>query len=243
MTYEPRTYRTTVEAEDLVCFEVSISETDLMICAEEDLTDLAEDLVVSARWEIESFIQQHPEFEKSFAPYEVPHDASGLIARMASAAVRARVGPMAAVAGAVAQQVAEGLAEHSKEVIVENGGDLYLVGERDRVIGIHAGASPVSGKVGMRVSGGLLPVSVCTSSGTVGHSMSFGRADAVSVMARDGSLADAVATALANRVQGPEDVQRAIDAARSVIGVLGVLVVVEGSLGAWGNVRLVSLDA
>jgi hypothetical protein len=150
---------------------------------------------------------------------------------------------MAAVAGAVAQHVAEGLAEVSGEVIVENGGDLYLIGREERIVGVYAGESPISGRVGIRVSKGLLPVSVCTSSGTVGHSMSLGHADAVAVMARDGSLADAVATALANRVQDENDVERAIDAAKSMLGVLGVLVVVGESLGAWGNVRLVPLDA
>lgn len=242
MTYEPRTYRASVSAAGLVAFEVTFRETDLHIQAERDLSSEAGDLVAQARWEIESFIQKQPRFKETLAPYDVPEGAPPLVRQMARAASRARVGPMAAVAGAIAQYVAEGLAEHSPEVIVENGGDNYLIGTRERTVAIHAGESSVSGKVGLLVKGHLLPVAVCTSSGTVGHSLSFGTADAVSVLARDGALADAVATGLANRVRSADDVERAIDAARATMGVLGVLIVAGETLGAWGNMRLVPLD-
>jgi hypothetical protein len=86
-----------------------------------------------------------------------------------------------------------------------------------------------------------MPVAVCTSSGRIGPSTSFGTADAVTVLARSGALADAVATALANRVRSEDDIERAVEAARNILGVLGVLVTVDGSIGAWGNVHLVSL--
>ncbi len=240
MMYEPRTYRRISEPADLECFEVSVKETDLAACATSDLSDLAEDLVVRARWEIESFIRAHPYFAETMRPIDVPASAPATVRRMAEAAQFARVGPMAAVAGAIAEYVARGLAEASREVIVENGGDIYLIGEEDRVISLWAGEDGVR-DIGLAVRGGLLPVAVCTSSGTVGHSTSLGSADAVTVLARNGALADAVATALANRVHTPEDIERAIEAARHVHGVLGVLVTVEGHLGAWGNVRLVSL--
>ncbi|GAB4280355.1 MAG: UPF0280 family protein [Coriobacteriia bacterium] len=243
MTYEPRTYRRTVQPEGLVAFEVSLKETDLQILAERDLSSEAADLIAQARWEIESFIAKHPRFAEALSPYDVPEDSPPLVRQMSAAGAKARVGPMAAVAGAIAQYVAMGLAEHSREVIVENGGDIYLVGEHDRTIALLAGDAPVSGKVGVRVASGLLPVAVCTSSGTVGHSLSFGEADAVTVIARDGALADAVATALANRVREPADAQHAVEAARGVLGVLGVLVVVGDTLAAWGNMRLVPLEA
>ncbi|MDP2401680.1 MAG: UPF0280 family protein, partial [Actinomycetota bacterium] len=170
-----------------------------------------------------------------------PEMAPEIVRRMSQAARAARVGPMAAVAGAIAESVARGLSERSPEVIVENGGDVYLMGSTDRIVALWAGEEGVNG-IGIQVPGGLMPVAVCTSSGTIGHSTSFGRADAVTVLARNAALADAVATALANQVREPEDIDRAIEAARGVMGVLGVLVTVKGSLGAWGNVRLVALD-
>jgi len=242
MSHEPRTYRCAVDPEGLVSFEAAFRETDLHISADEDLSGSAHDLIVKCRSEIESYIQQHPRFKEALAPYEVHDDAPPLIKKMAKAAAHARVGPMAAVAGVISQSVAEGLAMRSSQVIVENGGDVYIIGDKERVVGIWAGESPLSGKVGICIHPGLQPVAICTSSGTVGHSLSFGAADAVTVLARDGALADAVATGLANRVTAPEDVERAIDAAKRMLGVLGVMVVVGDTMGAWGNVRLVGLQ-
>lgn len=242
MTYEPRTYRSLVEPAGLVCFEVAIKETDLQICAERDLRGPAEDLVVAARWDIEQFAAAEPRFLESHVPYEVPEHAPQLVRRMAHAGHLACVGPMASVAGAVAEFVARGLAEFSSEVVVENGGDIYMVGKADRVVALMAGGSSISGRVGLLVRGGLMPVAVCTSSGTVGHSTSYGVADAVAVLSHDGALADAVATQLGNRVREPDDVDRAVEAARGVAGVLGVVVVLGDRLGAWGNVHLVPLE-
>jgi hypothetical protein len=240
MTYEPRTYRRTVAPEGLVSFVVSISETDLQISAQRDLTDRAEDLVAQVRWHLEEYICGHPHFAETLTPMDVTDSAPEIVHRMADAARVARVGPMAAVAGAIAEHVARGLAEQSPEVIVENGGDLYLMGEHDRTVALFAGDSGVKG-VGLRVPGGLMPVAVCTSSGRFGHSTSFGTADAVTVLARNGALADAVATALANRVRSADDIERAIEAARNTLGILGVLVTVDGSIGAWGNVHLTAV--
>lgn len=241
MAYEPRTYRLAVKPEGLVCFEVTVKETDLQVCAQSDLSDRAGDLAVQARWEIEEFTRAHPYFSESLTPVELPSDAPALVSRMADAARIANVGPMAAVAGAVAEHVARGLANESPEVIVENGGDLYLMGETDRIVQIWAGEEAAAG-VGIRVPGGLMPVSVCTSSGRVGHSKSFGDADAVSVIARNGALADAVATGLANRIHMPEDIEAAIEAARGILGILGVVATIDGHLGAWGNVHLVPIS-
>ena len=243
MPFEPRTYRRIIDPGALTCFQVAIQETDLWVCAERDLTSETEDLVVRARWDLEQFILQQPRFGETYAPYEVPDSAPEIVQSMARAGYRASVGPMAAVAGAVAEYVARGLTAFSSEVVVENGGDIYICGQADRVVALYAGEdSPVSGHVGLRIPHGLYPVAVCTSSGKVGHSMSFGRADAVTVIAHDGALADAVATALANRVRKPEDIESAVDAARNVLGVLGVLVTVGGHIGAWGNVHLTALE-
>ncbi len=242
MGYEPRTYRGVVTPAGLTTFEVAIKETDLQISALSDLTGPAEDLVAQARWQIESYITANPRFAETWVPIEVADDAPDLVRTMARAAHLARVGPMAAVAGVVAEYVARGLAPLSAEVVVENGGDIYLVGTAERTIALWAGKSSLTGKVGLRIPAGLTPVAVCTSSGTVGHSASLGVADGATVVAHDGALADAVATALANRVHSPEDIQRAIDACKAINGVLGLLVVVGGHLGAWGNIHLTALE-
>jgi ApbE superfamily uncharacterized protein (UPF0280 family) len=240
MVYEPRTYRRSVAPEDLVCFEVVVKETDLQVCAESDLSDRVEDLIVQARWQIEEFSRTHPYFAESFSPIEPAADAPYLVRRMSEASVVAGVGPMAAVAGAVSEYVARGLEDVSPNVIVENGGDIYIMGDHDRIVSFWAGEKGVAG-IGLRVTGGLQPISVCTSSGRVGHSTSLGSADAVAVLSRNGSLADAVATALANQIDSPEDIEQAIEAARNILGILGVVATIDGHVGAWGNVHLVAL--
>lgn len=241
MAYEPRTYRRSVEPASLVAFEVVVQQTDLAIAARTDLSDEAAALVRSLRGDIESFAAAHPRFIESFVPFEVPEDAPEIVADMARAASIASVGPMAAVAGAMAHHVARGLAEMSDEVIVENGGDCYLIGHAERIVAVHAGTSPLSGRVGIVIPPALQPVAVCTSSGTVGPSISLGRADAAVVVAESGALADAVASALGNRVHSAADVQRAIDAVKHLDGVLGLAVVAGGTLGAWGAAHLVPL--
>lgn len=238
--FEPRTYRRLVAPEGLVCFEVVVKETDLQICAGRDLSERAVELTIEARSAIETYIAGHPRFFESYAPVDVDAAAPEIVRAMAAAGSAADVGPMAAVAGAVAEHVARGLARYSPEVIVENGGDVFVMGSTERVIALWAGEQGVKG-VGLVIPGDLMPVAVCTSSGRIGHSTSFGAADAVTVLAPDACLADAAATALANRVRRPEDLGAAIDAARAIPGVLGIVATVDGEIGAWGQVTLAPL--
>jgi ApbE superfamily uncharacterized protein (UPF0280 family) len=241
MPYEPRLYRENAGGGDLVSFVVVNAETDLHISAQRDLSVEAHALVAKVRSTLESYISAHPRFAESYVPLEVEPGAPEIVRAMAEGARAAAVGPMAAVAGAIAERVARGLSEHSPEVIVENGGDLFVMGRSDRVIALWAGDSPFTGRLGLRVSGSMLPLAVCTSSGKVGHSTSFGRADSATVLAVDAALADATATALANLVRSEADIQRALAAAQAIDGVLGVLVAVGERIGAWGAVELAPL--
>ncbi|MDO9556076.1 MAG: UPF0280 family protein [Coriobacteriia bacterium] len=241
MVYEPRFYRENVAADGLVSFVVVNAETDLHISARRDLSGEARVLVAELRSGLESYIAAHPRFAESYVPLDVEPNAPEIVQAMVKGARAAGVGPMAAVAGAIAERVARGLFVYSSEVIVENGGDLYVVGATDRVIALWAADSPFTGKLGLRIHGDVLPVAVCTSSGRIGHSVSFGRSDTVTVLASDGALADAVATALANRVRDVGDIDAAIAFGRGIAGVTGVLVAVGDRIGAWGAVELVPL--
>jgi len=222
-----------------VTFEVSLKETDLQVSAIRDLRDEAAVLICEVRDGLEGYIGAHPRFAESYVPLDVEPDAAPVVRSMAEAARMTGVGPMAAVAGAVAEYVARGLADVSREVVVENGGDLYLMGTVTRTVALWAGDSPLSGTVGIEVAGDALPLAVCTSSGRIGPSASFGRAHTVTVIARDGALADAAATALGYLVRVPADIDVALAAARDIPGVLGAVVVLDEHIGAWGEVRLV----
>jgi len=234
--HEPRRYRRLVAPEGLVAFEVAVGETDLMVLAERELRDEARAAAREARRQIESHAALRPDFLGARKPLPPPTDAQPIVAAMYAGAQVAGTGPMAAVAGAVAEHVARALAEDSSEVIVENGGDLFAVTSRERLVAIAAPGSPLDGRIALALPPGER--ALCTSSGTVGHSASAGRADAVVVAAADGALADAVATATGNRVSSAEDVQTAVEWARGREGVRHVLVICGETLGAWGDLEL-----
>ncbi len=238
--FGPRHYREGVAPAGMVSFTVRVRETDLWIAAVRDLTAEAERAVGAARAELERFIAARPDFARSLAPVEVPPDAPRMVREMAAAGSACAVGPMAAVAGAVAEAVARELAPLSPELLVENGGDLYLVGERERTVAVWAGLSPFSGKMGLAVVPGR-GMAVATSSATVGPSLSLGNADAATVVARSGALADAAASFLGNRLREPADLEPALAATVSLPGVRGALGLIGGKMGVQGKIEIVPL--
>ncbi len=239
--YERRTYRNLIKGDDLFKFEVIVKETDLLIRAERDLFREARDSVLNYREQIENYISFHPQFLTSLVP--IPQDpyAPPIIQEMIRTSQLAHVGPMASVAGAIAESVSKDLLRFSKEVIVENGGDIHLVTQKERTVGIYAGASPLSLKVGIIISPEETPLGICTSSGTVGPSLSFGRADAVCILSRSSALADAVATFIGNLVKEGKDIEQGLERGKEIEGVLGTVIIVGEKMGVWGNLRLTRL--
>lgn len=245
MAETPRTYREWLRSE-LHSFEVRVGESDLLIGAESargGLRALAKEALRAVRADLEAYLHRDRGFQAALVPYQPHPDAPPIAHEMAEAAGRCGVGPMAAVAGAVAEHVGRELLAHTPQVVVENGGDIFLHTSRPRVAAIYAGASPLSGRLGLRLSRLDQPLGLCTSSGTVGPSLSFGRADAAIVLATSAALADAAATALGNRARAAADLEPALEFLGQVEGVLGGVVVIGSHLGAWGEVKLVRLRA
>ncbi len=197
--------------------------------------------ILRHRASIEIYLASHPGFQTSFEPLKAMPDAPAIIKSMCAAGQLAGVGPMAAVAGAISQFVGQDLLAFCGEIIVENGGDIFLKTLSPRKVGIHAGSSPFSGRIALLIPGTPNPVGICTSSGTVGHSVSLGRADAAVVVARDAALADAVATAVGNLAKSEACLHRAAGYAAGVPGVLGTLVILGHKMAAWGEIELVGL--
>ncbi|MFH1003396.1 MAG: UPF0280 family protein [Chloroflexota bacterium] len=236
--YQPRHYRGWVAGQDLVAFRVVVRETDLYLRATTDLTGPARRLVRRYRQPLEGYIRQHPDFLTSLVPLQVAAGAPPIVRRMAEAAARAGVGPMAAVAGAIAECVGEGLAALSPEIIIENGGDIYLKSHQPRVVGVFAGDSPLSGRIGLEIKAEETPLGICTSSGTVGHSLSFGQADAVIALAPSAALADAAATAVGNVITLPDDIPTGIELAQHIRDISGLVIIKGEHLGLWGRVKI-----
>ena len=236
--YEPRTYRHWVEGKDLISFNVTVKETDLYIRATTNLKMKAQRLVLKHRRQLERYIERYPVFLTSLKPLPATEDAPHIVRQMVEAAQIAGVGPMASVAGAVAEFVGNELAAFSPEIIVENGGDIYLKSLTKRIIGIYAGDSPLSGKIGLEISGEETPLGICTSSGTVGHSLSYGKADAVVVLARSATIADAAATAIGNLINQPADINSGIELAKATKDLSGVVIIKGDNIGLWGKVKI-----
>lgn len=238
--HKARTYRRWIEPKGLVPFEVIEKETDLAISASKNLEAEARAAVLTSRQDLENYIKIDPLFLVSLEPVTIRPDAPGIVKIMADAASRAGVGPMAAVAGAIAEAVGRELLKCSDEVIVENGGDIFMKVDKKTVIGIYAGAaSPFTGKIALEVEPAGNGLGVCTSSGTVSHSLSFGKSDAVVIISEEAALADAVATATGNILKAPGDIERGISFAKSIKGVTGVLVIMKDKMGSWGEIKLV----
>jgi ApbE superfamily uncharacterized protein (UPF0280 family) len=235
---DSRTYRNLVSKGDLVAFTVEVGETDLYIRANRDLSKEALASVRELRSLLEAYIADHPRFKESLKPVAVAEDAPPIVLEMAAAATKAGVGPMAAVAGAIAERVGRKLTRFSENVVVENGGDVFLSIRKARRVMIYAGRSRLSNRVSIEVHPEKTPLGVCTSSGTVGHSLSFGRADAVTVLSRSTALADAAATAIANLVKTESDISPGLDLSQRIPGVEGVVIILGERMGLWGDVVL-----
>lgn len=213
-----------------------------MVLAERDLQTQAS--VYATRYHnlVRQYLSANPNFGSSLVPTPDDETAPPIIRFMIKAAQKAGVGPMAAVAGAISEFTGKELTTHSKEVIVENGGDIFLNTSRKRIVSIYAGSSPLSGKIGIVIRGDNTSRGICTSSGTVGHSLSFGKADAAVALSASAILADAAATAIGNAVKTANDIPAGLEIARSIPGITGALIIVSSKLGVWGDVCLTSLE-
>jgi hypothetical protein len=236
--YQQRTYRNLVKNDELVSFEVIVQETDLLVRATKDLSRETTESVLKFRRQLETYISSHPEFEKSLVPLPDDPYAPAIVQEMIRAGQVASVGPMAAVAGVIAEFVSKDLLPLSDEIVVENGGDIYLSTTQTRTIGIYAGESSLSLEIALIIDPEDSPLGICTSSGTVGHSLSIGQADAVCVVSKSAALADAAATSVGNIVHCKSDIERGLERAREIEGVTGTLIIVGDRMGVWGNVKL-----
>jgi ApbE superfamily uncharacterized protein (UPF0280 family) len=244
--YVNRDYRSLHEASNLHYFNVTIKETDLAIGVDKEsytdsLLSVCQKEIIRVRGDLESYIDLHPEFKTTFFPIELLPGAPKIACTMAGAALKAGVGPMAAVAGSIAQAIGEKLEKYVNEVIAENGGDIYIKTKRERVVAVFAGESKFSHRIGIKVSAAESPLGICTSSATVGPSISLGKADAMVIKGVNAALADAVASGAGNQVQTEEDLVKAIKFAQNISGITGALAIKGDKMAAWGSIEIVPL--
>ncbi len=238
-----RFYRASMARKGLTRFQVRHRETDLHIQASRDLSRHCSAWVVEARMQIETYARKHAGFIESYVPLPPDPFAPPVVSDMLRASEKTGTGPMAAVAGAIANYVGLLCVKETGggDVIVENGGDIFINACDAVTIAIYAGSSPLSDKVGIRIEKGLMPVGVCTSSGVIGHSKSFGTAHAVTVVSKWVALADAAATAIGNMVKAPTHIKPALEQLQKLEDVIGGVVISKDRLGACGDLNLIPL--
>lgn len=239
--FNNRTYRRHNRKKGLVSFDITVKETNLNIQAQTDLTDIAIKAALNCRNYIETYIKLFPDFATSLVPLKHSDTAPEIIRNMIKAGELTGTGPMASVAGIVSEHTGQALLSHSKEVIVENGGDIFIKSNSETIFTIYAENTTFSMTYGIRVEKRDQPYGICTSSGTLGHSKSFGNADAVTVLSTSCSIADAAATSLANRIKTKKDIQKAIDAGKAIPEVQGIVIIKEENIGLWGDLKIVQL--
>jgi len=235
--YQIRDYRKSFSNE-LKWYNVCVEETDLMIGTDENYSKQILKIVRTLRHDIYAAIEKNQEFFTSLVPIEY-EKAEGVAKIMVEAAKLAGVGPFAAVAGAINDMLADKLSDQSKQIFIENGGDIYIKSDKDRKIGIFAGKSVLSNKFAIEIPKEIFPVGICTSSATVGHSFSMGKADAAVVICKTSAVADAFATALCNRIKNIEDIAFALEWVNSFEEVIGAVAIMDDKIGAIGNIKLV----
>lgn len=239
--YAERTYRKRVTAKGLQSFHVLIKETDLWVSADHNLEKETRDLTLHYRNQLETYILSHQTFLTTLEPYPEDPFAPPMVKEMITRTCGLGVGPMASVAGAIAQFVGTDLLQWTDQIIVENGGDIFLKTNRPVTVSIFAGKSPLSEKIGLVIPVRQMPLGVCSSSGTVGHSYSSGRADVVCIVASSAVLADGAATAIGNRLRRRADLEGALTWSREIKGLLGGLVIIDDKMATWGDLELVAL--
>jgi len=238
-----RAYREAIRPQQgEVSFQVVVEHTDLFVTAQKDLAAAMLEYVRTLRGELKNFMLLTPGFRESLRPVPAPETAPLTARLMARAAEAVNVGPMAAVAGTFAQLVADHFRAESPNIIVENGGDIYLHSTRERLVALLS--EPASGaRLGLRLGKGDFPVSLCASSAFIGPSLSLGQGDLVVVRSKSGAFADAAATALANLIDTGEDLDLVLKQAQKFapLGLEGVFAQAGGRLAVWGKMELVAL--
>lgn len=241
--YQRRAYRQSMGAARFSSLSLSVGESDVWVGFQGQVDRSAlqtETATLLRRLRQELLDYGDPQLFTSLIPLQPKEALSALLKSMFDAGVRSGTGPFSSVAGAIAERLGRHLKEQFglSEIVVENGGDLYIDVLKPLSVQLFAPTSSLSGKLSIIVDPSYGPMGICTSSGKIGHSMSFGKADAVMVACSDAALADAYATAYCNRVSRKEDVREVCEALTKQEEVLSAVVVFEDTLAVGGHLEV-----
>lgn len=244
--YEPRTYRDRMVGKGFDSFTVCVEETDIWVGIDTEsfsklslpeLKEATKSYIKTLREELTNYIAKNSGFQTSMVPIDQDPESVGIVREMVTAAIIAGTGPMAAVAGAFSESIGRQILDQFpvREILVENGGDIWISAYRPVRLSVFAGDSPLSGKIGIVVQPEETPLGVCTSSGTVGHSISLGKADAVTIACKNTAEADTLATAYGNRIHTREDIDTVIEEIKGRENIISALLIYKDTAAVCGK--------
>ncbi|HDR05432.1 MAG TPA: UPF0280 family protein [Candidatus Marinimicrobia bacterium] len=243
--YEPRLYRHKFNRDRFLLFSVNVEESDLLIGVtpssfSPEMLRFCEEYLRLLRSELITVIQEYPNFLANLTPGEFLNVQSELASEMIAASERCGVGPMAAVAGAIAQSLGRQIIRYfsPEELFLENGGDIFLTAKEDITVTVGAGESLLSAKLGFRIDADSTPLGICSSSGRIGPSLSFGQSDATTVICKNAAYADAWATALGNLIGCEEDIEQVLEMSKLKPEIEAALIILGDKIGLVGKYPL-----
>ena len=237
--YEERFYRKDF-SKDWFSYEVHIKETDILVKSKARLVqERIVDLTAGYRQDIEKYIEAFPEFKTTLSSFKMQGNPCAIVKEMIEKSSALDIGPMACVAGALAEYIGKDLLGLTDGLVVENGGDVFIKKQGRILLGIYAGPSSRINEFLLSIENTGPYLGICSSSSLLGHSLSLGRADMATVVSDSSIFADGLATKLANMVHDEDDIDEALAFARRFSLTKAVSLVKGQKIGVWGGVRLV----
>jgi ApbE superfamily uncharacterized protein (UPF0280 family) len=233
-------YRDFIQSKEKYAWRVTYRFSDLLINSNKNIKNKIEKPLREIYEILDFCIKKNLSFLKSLAPVSIRPYYPSIIKKMCRVCSTFNVGPMAAVAGTVNEYLASFLLKYCDNLIIENGGDLYIKSARDLTIGVYLKNPHFKNKVFIKINLKGKPYGLCSSSSTFGHSLSFGKCDLAVVFARSSMMADAAVTAVANSINRPDDILESINHYKEFSGIKGLLIIKDKKIGIWGNLELVS---
>ena len=233
-----RIYRERFKLNGFESWETTYKSTNLFVKACKDLRFETFELVKKLWSDLLTYIEKNRGFLTSLGPIRQDKKAPKIAKKMIESSRKADVGPMAAVAGAIAKEVGQLLLKECNECVVENGGDVFLKLNTEPVVGLYTQNHYFKDSLSVKIKISKVPIGVCSSSAKIGPSLSLGKADLSLIIDRDTAFADALATKTANLIKNEYDIENAIEFAKSK-NVDGCLFIKGKKIGIWGKIELV----
>jgi len=231
-------YRNKISAEGKYSFRLDYKHSGLFIICDRDIGSELEEPVRSFYADIETVIAGWPTFEKSLVPLKARDHYPPVVKDMCLAGEVFNVGPMASIAGALCDHLAKSIGRRCNFLMIENGGDVYIKSSSPLEVGIFTKNSYFKDKLTLLIEVGQTPCGICSSSGSFGHSLSFGKSDLVTVLSGNAIQADAAATAIANTIKCEEDIDAAITRFKKYSQIKGLIIIKNKRIGLWGRLQL-----